>query len=320
MSIRTYFGVASPGQYMALDERRRYMGHRVAYSLLDVGEQPSAEQIRVFEDICFTLRLASGTFRTSFRNRFADVNAAVDGVLASRFEADTALSIQDRAVSHALTSAEWAGDLFRRFPQAHFEASDLLLHLVQLTEPDGGIYIAEPDGTILQAVREPFVVSVHHPEGRRFPLHRLVALRERRRIEKRNLPSGWADKDSQANLNTKTISLVHPEARALAASDSRFVVRKRSVFDIEAASCDVLRTMNILNWGYFSEEQLSSGVSAAWHSVRPGGVWVVGRTMEDDFRNNASLLRRNEDGWELLTRVGDGSELEALALAWSPGT
>lgn len=151
-------------------------------------------------------------------------------------------------------------------------------------------------------------------------MHRIVAMRERRRIKKRKLPPGWAGEAAQTDLNIKRISLVHPEARALATSDSRFEVRKRSVFDIVSSSCDVLRTMNILNRGYFSEGQLTSGISAAWQSLRPGGLWVVGRTMEDSFRNHASLLGRNDSGWDLVTRVGDGSEIEALALAWRPGS
>ena len=69
------FGIITQEQYLRLDERqRRYSGAHVAYNLLSVGEQPSPEQIRIFEDVSFTLRTSNGTFRTTFRNRFEDVD------------------------------------------------------------------------------------------------------------------------------------------------------------------------------------------------------------------------------------------------------
>ena len=69
------FGIITQQQYLRLDQRqRRFSGAHVAYNLLGVGEQPSAEQIRVFEDVSFTLLTSNGTFRTTFRNRFEDVD------------------------------------------------------------------------------------------------------------------------------------------------------------------------------------------------------------------------------------------------------
>jgi hypothetical protein len=48
----------------------------VAYNLLaDVGDNPTPKSILLFEDICFTLRTSNGTFRTTFRNRFPDLDA-----------------------------------------------------------------------------------------------------------------------------------------------------------------------------------------------------------------------------------------------------
>ena len=72
--------------------------------------------------------------------------------------------------------------------------------------------------------------------------------------------------------------------------------------------------MNIFNRDYFSEQQLTEGVSAAFQSLQPGGLWIVGRTLEEKFTNQATFFRRNEQGFEVLERIGSGSEMEALAL------
>jgi hypothetical protein len=311
-----YLGVLTTEEYRKLGQERRLLGPRVAYNLLDVGSSPSREDVEVFEDICFTLRLSNGTYRTSFRNRFQDVNALVDQVLAELFDADQPLMIQDRAVSHALTSLEWAQAILARFPAAQVEASDLTLHLLEVTAADGTRYITEPDGTFLQAILPPFVVSLYHPEALRYPLHRLVASRAKKRLAALQLPKGWAQQNAPKGVQVKKISLVHPEARAFAEQDGRFSVVWRSVFDRDPASCNVLRTVNILNRAYFSEQELIGGIDAAFLSLREGGVWIVGRTTEEDLKNHVTLFRRGTDRWEVLARAGNGTELEDLVLGW----
>jgi hypothetical protein len=318
------FGIITQEQYLRLGEReRRYSGAHVAYNLLSVGEQPSAEQIRIFEDVSFTLRTSNGTFRTTFRNRFEDVDKVALQWLGKLYSPGSSFLVQDRAVSHGLTSKEFADRIFEHFPNAGFEASDLLLGLVELSV-DGEVYIAERSGTPLQYIKAPFVVPLYHKESRRYPWNRWVAARARRRFENLNLPAGWSATQSTepqriatqqgADLRIRYIPYIHPEAIALTRKNPNFQFHERSVFDAIPGTCDVLRTMNIFNRDYFSEQQLMEGVSAAFKSLHPGGLWIVGRTLEEKFTNHATFFRRGEKGFEVLERIGSGSEMEALAL------
>jgi hypothetical protein len=319
------FGIITQEQYLRLDEReRRYSGAHVAYNLLNVGEQPSAEQIRIFEDVSFTLRTSNGTFRTTFRNRFEDVDEVALQWLRKLYSPGSAFLVQDRAVSHGLTSKEFAERIFEHFPNAVFEASDLLLGLVELSV-DGDVYIAERSGTPLQYIKWPFVVPLYHKESRRYPWNRWVAWRARRRFENLNLSAGWSETQSTelqsiptqqgAGARIRYIPYIHPEAIALTRKNPNFRFCERSVFDASPGACNVLRTMNIFNRDYFSEQQLMEGVSAAFKSLRPGGLWIVGRTLEEKFTNHATFFRRGEKGFEVLERIGSGSEMEALALS-----
>ena len=72
--------------------------------------------------------------------------------------------------------------------------------------------------------------------------------------------------------------------------------------------------MNIFNRSYFSTQQLSDGVDAAFQSIKPGGIWILGRTLEEDLSNHVTFLRRLDQRWEVLERIGKGSEIEDLAL------
>lgn len=309
------FGIYTEQQYRRAGPHRRDLGAQVAYSLLDVGNDPSDERIAMFEDLCFRLRTSNGTFRTSFPRRFVDLDAAASRWLRELFAPEAPIQIQDRAASHCLTSCDWAQRIFAAYPRAEFEASDIILSLYELSLPSGDTYIVEPGGEPLQYIRPPFVLSVRHREPRRYPLNLWLSARARRRFARLGLPEGWQQSESGADYVVRRISCVHPRAAALAARDTRFRVRTRSVFEVTPETCDVLRTMNILNRAYFSEDELASAVNAAFDSVRAGGMWIVGRTWEKDFSNHATFFLRREDAWEVLGRIGNGSEIEQLALA-----
>lgn len=307
-------GIHKQEQYMRMGRERRFAGPRVAYNLLRIGDNPSEDQIRLFEDISFTLRTSNGTFRTTFRNRFEDVDAASIGLLKRLFPTEAAIRVEDRAVSHGLTSCEWAKRLLPVFPAAEIEASDLLLQLLEVSVDGGETFITESDGTPLQYIRAPFVVSLHHPESWRNPLRRWVAARARKRFDALELPAAWVEQSQGAGYRIRPISYIHPEAAALARSDPRFQFRCRSVFERTPAPGHVLRTMNIFNRAYFSTERLEEGYRAIFDSLQPGGIWVVGRTLEEDLTNRATFFRRGEVGWEVLDRIGGGWEMEEMAL------
>jgi hypothetical protein len=307
------FGICTPDEYLRVGERRRFSASRVNYALLDVGDHPTEEQIRIFEDVSFTLRTSNGTFRTTFRHRFRDVDDVALRLMREFYPVETDLRVQDRAVSHGLTSWEWAEALLPVFPHAEFEASDVLLYLLKVSLATGEIYIVEPDGKLLQYTKPPFVVALHHKEPWRYPVNRVVAARARRKFQELNLPEGWLERPSPRHTVSK-IPFVHPEARALMARDPRFQFRSRSIFDHTPAACHVLRTMNIFNRSYFSTQQLSEGVDAAFQSLKPGGIWILGRTLEEDLSNHVTFLRRLDQRWEVLERIGKGSEIEDIAL------
>jgi hypothetical protein len=71
--------------------------------------------------------------------------------------------------------------------------------------------------------------------------------------------------------------------------------------------------MNVLNRDYFPMQKLIEGVHAAFQSLKPGGLWIVGRTLEDQT-NHVTFLRRAEKQFEVAARIGRGSEIEELAL------
>jgi hypothetical protein len=308
------FGIFKSAQYPKSNEARRLAASRVSYDLLDVGEDPTEDKIEIFEDLSRRLRTSNGIFRTTFADRFRDLDQIAMRWIAKSYGADTALHVQDRAASHALTSYEWAVKLLEQYPEATFEASDKMFWLVRLSINGGGTYVIEPGGELLQYIRPPFVVSLQRREPWRFLVNRAIAARARRRFQRLSLPRDWMETAAGTGYQVGRIPFVHPRALRFSRENPSFRLQVRSVFERTPDCCHVLRTMNIFNPAYFSQEQLSDGILAAFHSLKTGGIWIVGRTLEKDFSNHASFLQKQRSGWRVLERLGKGSEIESLAL------
>lgn len=314
-------GILTKQQFLALGQERWRSAPYVAYNLLSVGADPGPDDVQVFESLSFALLTSNGTTRTTFRHRFQDLDETATAVMQRLFSASAELRVEDRAVSNGLTSVEWAERLLPLFPGLVYEASDLVLYLLELTLDDGSIYITEANGTPLQYIRPPYVVPLNYLGARRFVVNRMIAALALRRYRRLGLPEHWMSTETGAGYRVRKISFIHPEATSLLSRSERFQFKTRSVFETTAAerAADVVRTMNILNFDYFSEQQLTDAAIAIFRSMRPGGLWIVGRTLQEDFSNHVSLLQHQPEGWKLLERLGQGSEIEALALRTGSG-
>ena len=115
----------------------------------------------------------------------------------------------------------------------------------------------------------------------------------------------------------RKIPLVHPHvAAARGRATKSFHVEYHSVFQRATKPAHVIRTMNILNAGYFTAAMVERARHSVFATLFPGGLWVLGRTMEDHPPlHHVSVLVKTEDGFRVLERYNQKSEIEDLALA-----
>jgi hypothetical protein len=291
-------------------------GKHVSIRLLDLGDNPDTAAIARFDEICYTLQTSNGTYRTTYRNRFADVNAAATRWIRTLFAAGQPIRVQDRAASNCLTAAEWAAPLLQEFPQLRYTASDLLLFFIEASRGNE-TFIIEPDGSPLQYIRPPFVIPLHRPEHPSLVVNAWLRHRAWKRVGEIQIPRDWLDSSGEGQRRSgewllRKISCIHPEAARLAKSDRRFSIEMQSIFE-PTPPCEVLRTMNILNSGYFSADQLQAAIDVVRRSLVEGGLWIVGRTLVEDHSNHATVFRKSGSGFEALERIGNGWELESMA-------
>jgi hypothetical protein len=190
-------------------------------------------------------------------------------------------------------------------------------------------FIAEEGGRPLQYVYPPFVIRMEPPEPWPLVVNRLLfywaRFRWRQTCRRWTLPTWQNDSPDQEmsceNYHVRKLPLIHPRAVALSQNDTRFTIRRHSVFNPIETPCHVIRTMNILNRAYFSEQELAAGARNVLNSLQTGGIWIVGRTIQDDPPvHNVSIFRKQYSGvFELIQHIGEGSEIDSIALE-STGT
>ena len=323
------FGVCRREQFaLAPNPLQRLLhGRRVSYRLLRTSAPPTDDEIAVFDNIIYYMRLASGICASTGPDRFQDLDAAITQTLEGVFVRDHPLLVEDWGASDAVTSAEWFPILRSRFPAARMVASDLTVHLIEAVVDNDGTYVLDPEGRPLQYVTPPLVIKF--PEPMPLLLNRWMAARARRHLRRLASRAGvdlahlqFEHPDEEirrAPFVFRRLPLTHPRARALSRTDPAFQLAQHSVFEASRRGPDVVRTMNVLNRDYFDDARLADAARAVWISLNPGGVWIVGRTVTESPRvHHVSMLRKTDSGFELLVRHVDRSEIEDLALAFAP--
>lgn len=280
-----------------------------------------------FERIMQQISLSNLVTRTTFPGRFADLDERVQTCLLDVFSPGQSLAVEDWAVSAGVTSLEWFQRLRVDFPLVEFVASDSTLYLLEARRGNEA-YVLEPDGTPIQYTHPPFVVSLVQMNHWLYPFNRLVQRYAQRHWDQVAPQIQIPDFDGlegdpvpvvQPLFTVRRLPVVHP--LVLAARGESFRIRRHSVFSALSEPADIIRTMNIFNRTYFDDTRLREGIGAVEESLRPGGVWIVGRTIEEQPpRHNATVFRKRLNGWEPLLRIGNGSEIEPLIQCYAPST
>lgn len=311
-------GICTTGQDTPL--ARLWRRGMVAANILPTQPRFAPEDLDRLERIVSQLRLSNGTVRTTLHERLVAVDEGIAGVLLTLFPASTELLVEDWAVSTGITALEWFRSLRRLYPNLRFAASDWILYLIEVRpEQKRYAFIVEPGGNPIQYIRDPFVVSLTDPQHLLYFVNRIVqrrALREWDNIARHvHFPPEWGDGEGPQSIflrpfSLRRIPLLHPHV--LTMRSEHFRIKRHSVFSPLAQPVHVIRTMNVLNRSYFSDLQLLSAADAVRPSLIPGGLWIVGRTVQDNPpRHEVSVIQNSRDGWKTLFRIGKGSEIES---------
>lgn len=250
------------------------------------------------------LRLPNGTYKTTYPDRMPDVDAAVARALPT----GARVHVLDVGVSSGVTTLELADTLVARGFTPEVVAVDLSV-LAFLHRVAGVDLLCDPGGHVLQ-IASPLGVKgrPHDPGGSlaRMALHRVFQGAERVIGGPDGVRRGTPVQLVSPRLVRRPGTAVVEHDLAIARADwvERF---------------EVVRAANVLNRDYFDVPTLRRMLAHLGTYVRPHGLLVLCRTHDDTRTNHASVLRRQAgDTFGVVTRIGDGSEVESLVSVESP--
>lgn len=270
---------------------------------------PAQLTAQMEQDFFSSLMASNRTYKTTFRQRFADTNPTL--IEHVRAGAGTAMQVLDIGISYGVSTAELFDDLQAAGIDASIVATDVLTDACLVKAGPGCHVLLDHEGFPLRfdlpgGTMRPWVIPDDYRSGRfvlRKGVNKVLTWRARRIMAR-----GDAHR-------IKPVKLVTPRLLANAA----VTVRTDDITCFNAGFArrfNLVRAANVLNTGYFSAQDLAIMVDHVRSYLRAaGGYLFVVRTHQDNS-NHGSLFRLGDNQqFDVVWRVGDGSEIENIVLA-----
>ncbi|MCB1019696.1 MAG: hypothetical protein KDC27_07190 [Acidobacteria bacterium] len=263
-----------------------------ARTVLLASASPEAEAV-FFRN----LFLPTGAYKTTFPGRFHDLDAHVCALLEGR----GSVRALDIGVSSGVTTLEWIDALEARGLSCQMTAADLVVHGRLTQTPLLGDVLTDGRGRFLQLAGPLGVRMRPYRQGVFAAATAALDLLARQ-------ASAGGERGREVQLVTPRLT-----ERANCEIVEHDALNERPEW---RGRFDVARAANLLNRVYFSDDQIRQAIGLLRGYLAPGGLLVLCRTDIETRVNHASILRLEPTGkLSVAERLGEGSEIEALALS-----
>jgi len=241
--------------------------------------------------------LSNGSVKTTYEHRLDDLNELV---LPYIRELSRPVQILDVAASSGVSSAEWYEQLAAQGIPCSLTATDLSVNAFHVCT-----------GAV-EAVLDKELQVIHigigglgiRPRSNHNPIHNLVTNTAKAYIR-------WKLQQGLKYEPMRLISKRFSESPNLQMIEGDLLAKTNPAMQ---RRFDVIRAANVLNLAYFPENVLSSMIANLKAHLLDGGLFIVCRT-DLDAANSATLFRLKNFRFTVLSRIGIGSEVEALVRA-----
>ncbi|MGB8782036.1 MAG: hypothetical protein WCD02_02885 [Terriglobales bacterium] len=254
------------------------------YNALD--DLPCAEIDQIQERMLHWFRLQNGVLKRTHARRFVEFDRLSLSAIAANFSSGQNLRVHDIGASDGRTSCGLYEHLNQRYGQRlDFLSSDYAPYLYVLKRAQStSRLIIDDEQHVLQIITPPFVFTVVRAESRRlYPLNYLIRL---------------------------LVTAIY--ARPLLKSYKSGYPTSYDVLSGPTECFDIIRAMNLLNYGYFPEAQLRNAVENIIQSLSEGGLFITGSNMEQGSIVDGAIYKKTKNGMERVEISGKGSKVDAL--------
>ena len=279
--------------------------------LVDASRQETLER-----EFFSSIKLKNGTYKYTYSNRLDDLNDVVEQLLPPV----RPLRIMDVAVSSGISALEWVEKLERAGIEHHMTAGDLTLNTYLVSIGRRLHALVDKTGYPLQF--DIYGKPVVNPPGKRnlaryfLPLF-VINTVLRLWFTKMRTVVDEGEIFQLRGVLCRRITLVSPRLKR----PSNFVLIEDDIVNNLSLrrSFHIIRAANILHREYFDDPALAAIVINLRSRLLDNGLLVICKTEGPPLGNMASVYKLNNDRrFEVISRIGGGSELDELVLELPP--
>lgn len=262
------------------------------FVFFDFKNLDTIEDEKLFFRAITQLRMPNGIYKTTKANRFIDI----DEELISILEENKTYLIHDVAASDGITSVELLQKLDKSNIKSKFIFSDKFAKIFWSPKWYGTVY-KDQEGTVL--FLDFFGIQAYRNTSIKYIFSKIL---------------GYLFPGNSPVLNSDTeILLLNPKARE-AISEGKLEFMYYDIFESkqEKEKFDLIRCINILNLGVFSDELISKGLANLIPSLKEGGIFLIGRSDESNFVNHATIYKKTGGKLLPMKNINKGTELKNL--------
>jgi hypothetical protein len=274
-----------------------------------------SERDQLQERILSRFSVQSGVLKYTHSQRFEDFDVHSLSAISANFQPDHRILVHDIGASDGRTSCGLYKRLNPIFRGLDFLASDYAPYLYRLRRKnsDSRLLVDELNH-ILQIITPPFVFTVVRPESKvLYPLNHLIRLFATLFYAR---PLLRAREAGQQEIERTRIELLCQECRLLSAGKTNFHFEQYDVMSGPKGRFDVIRAMNVLNTGYFTEERLRLALTNIALSLNEGGLFVTGSNTAQGTMVDGGIYKMKSGRMEKIMSSGAGSQIDALITSY----
>ncbi len=281
------------------------------YSSLKTSGIQDSERLQQLVLLNFTT--AGGVYKRTCAERFFEFDKMVSGICVEKFSGKQTIQIHDMGVSDGRTSVDFYKVMANVLsPGAvSYLATDITPYVDVLTESGNKLSVViDPEEKLVQFCRPPFVCNVAKPERiLLFPVNRFVCwyfktFKIHQFLERYK-------KDTTA-FSTDRIDLVCDSFKQIMEQNPSVNFDGYNLLQPIEKQFDIVRAMNVLNPGYFNNDQLQIAIGHVFDSLNPGGLFITGRNQTAESVVDGSVFIKTDKRFEIINSMGNKSPIEAL--------
>jgi hypothetical protein len=252
----------------------------------------------------------SNAIKRTYRNRFNTFDlTCISKIKEASFEE---LKIHDLAISDGRASCFFLENVIKNFQKVHYTGSDIAMFylLYKIHNKQNNYIITDEHGTIIEITKAPFVWNIARKEGNLYFLNNLLKIHYLKKYT-------TLLKNRRLNISEK-IHITDKEFTQLIQSNSNFSLKNYNFFEPDPSIYNVIRVMNILHFGYFTENQLQLILNNIYNSLEENGLLMEGSNEDAGSAVEGGIYQKTKSGFTLIVEAEKKSRFLQSVVDFKP--